>query len=123
MIQMGTVLRAMDNSGAKRAKCIKPIKCSKKLGAKGGDRILVSLKSIRTDKKLKRGELHWSLITRIKKIKKRFDGSCIWFNFNNIMIINLKRAPLSTRAFGPIYMELKWEKDLRKLVGLAGMTV
>ena len=44
MIQMGSVLDVADNTGAKKLKCIKVLGGSKKMSAKIGDKIVVSIK-------------------------------------------------------------------------------
>ena len=60
MIQVGTLLAISDNSGAKKAKCIKILKKTKKNMGQVGDLIVVSLQETNpknNTKTLKKGQL------------------------------------------------------------------
>lgn len=59
MIQQQTSLKVLDNSGAKKVKCIKILGGSKKKYATLGDIIVISVQQLRKKSK------------KIKKIKKR----------------------------------------------------
>ena len=62
MIQVGTTLNVIDNSGAKKVYCIRIIKGSNKRYAYLGDSILVVVKTLRKKRrvlsKVKKGEIH-----------------------------------------------------------------
>ena len=69
MIKIGTGLKVSDNSGAKKAICLKIYGC-KQTSANIGDLILISVRALRNCRKglirVKKGELHKALIIRTK---------------------------------------------------------
>ena len=75
MIHIGTNLTISDNSGARKARCIKICK-SKKKSAGIGDLILISVQSLRSSKKstikVKKGDICKAVILRLKKFKANF---------------------------------------------------
>ncbi len=97
MISISTILNVSDNSGARLAKCIHIYK-KKKYGTIG-DLILVSIKTYNPKKKIKKGEMHLSLIIRIKSLFK-YNNSFIKFDDNAIILLNKKLLPIGTRLFG-----------------------
>ena len=111
MIQSQTILKVYDNSGAKKAKCIKVLGGSKKKTAKLGDVIVVSIKELRNKSKkiskIKKGEVHRALIihTRYNHINK--DGSLFFSNRNSICLINKQTKPIGSRILGPISKNFK----------------
>lgn len=97
MISISTILNVSDNSGARLAKCIHIYK--KKKYATIGDMILVSIKTYNPKKKLKKGEMHLSIVIRIKSYYFN-KNSFIKFEDNSIILLNKKLLPLGTRLFG-----------------------
>ena len=59
-----------------------------------------------------------AVIVRMRKQKRRPDGSYIRFDENAAVIINDQKMPRGTRIFGPVARELR-EKDFMKIVSLA----
>jgi len=77
MISCGTSLLVIDNSGAKKVKCLKILGGSYKKYGFVGNLIVVSLQRINPLKKLKKGEIFKAVIIAIKK-----KNSCKWkFSF------------------------------------------
>lgn len=109
MIQMESVVRVMDNTGAKTAKCIKVFKSSRNNCAKIGDIIAVSIQEVKHTKKVKKGQVKYGIIIRTKKSFRRINGFVYTFNNNDIVLIDSKvnLQLLGTRIFGPILLELK----------------
>jgi large subunit ribosomal protein L14 len=103
MIQIGTFLNIIDNSGAKKVFCIKILHTGyKQRYAKIGTLILVSIKSIKYSKniKLKKGELCKALVIRTKQKFYLNSSHYTKFNKNEAIIINKKNKLLGTRIFG-----------------------
>jgi large subunit ribosomal protein L14 len=72
MIQLQTLLRVYDNSGAKTAKCIKVLKGSFTRKAYIGDLVVVAVQQTRknlkkTKSKIRRGDVFLGLIIQTKK--------------------------------------------------------
>ncbi|HQB61047.1 MAG TPA: 50S ribosomal protein L14 [Spirochaetota bacterium] len=118
MIQMETMLKVADNSGAKMVKCIKVIGGSKRRYASIGDVIVVTVKECIPNSPIKKGTVLKGVIVRINREYKRSDGSYIKFDDNAIVIIDANKNPKGTRVLGPVARELR-EKDYMKIVSLA----
>ena len=117
MIQNGTFLRVIDNSGSRIAACFKIIKGKKKRYAKMGDLILVSIKKLRSKRRLtsktKKGEIYTALIVRTNSIKKHFCGNDVNFFENSIILINKKNKFVGTRIFGSVPKFFRFTKFLK----------
>ena len=118
MIQVQTVLNIADNSGAKRAMCIKVLGGSKCKYASLGDVIVVAIKSASPGGKVKKGTIERAVIVRTAKEVRRPDGSYVRFADNAAVIIDEKHEPKGTRIFGPVARELR-DAQYMKIVSLA----
>ncbi|MBP3719911.1 MAG: 50S ribosomal protein L14 [Clostridia bacterium] len=118
MIQPQTRLKVADNSGAKEIMCIRVLGGSFRRDGSIGDVIVASVKSATPGGTVKKGEVVKAVIVRMRKNKRRPDGSYIKFDDNAAVIINDQKMPRGTRIFGPVARELR-EKDFMKIVSLA----
>ena len=119
MIQMETVLKAGDNSGARKVKCIKVLGGSKKVSASVGDIVVVSIKEALPKSKVKKGDVHKAVIVRTASPTLRSDGSNIKFDENACVLIKGKEnEPIGTRIFGPISREVR-SKGFIRIASLA----
>jgi len=118
MIQMQTYLNVADNSGAKRAQCIKVLGGSKRKYASVGDIVIVAVKDALPGAPVKKGNVERAVIVRTKKEYKRIDGTYIRFDDNACVIIDAQENPKGKRIFGPVARELR-EGDFMKIVSLA----
>ncbi|KAL3833799.1 hypothetical protein ACJIZ3_008535 [Penstemon smallii] len=124
-IQMGTILKVVDNSGAKKVMCIQALKGRK--GARLGDKVVVSVKEALSGSKVKmekgeKGEkskrVYYGVVVRAAMQRGRCDGSEVKFDDNAVVLINKQGEPIGTRVFGPIPHELRKKKHL-KILSLA----
>lgn len=118
MIQPQTRLKVADNSGAKEIMCIRVLGGSFRRDGSIGDIIVASVKSATPGGTVKKGEVVKAVVVRMRKQKRRPDGSYIRFDDNAAVIINDQKMPRGTRIFGPVARELR-EKDFMKIVSLA----
>jgi len=118
MIQERTILEICDNSGAKKAMCIKVLGGTRKRYARPGDVIVVSVKEAIPNSAVKKGEVKQAVVVRTSKEQKRSDGTYIRFDKNAAVLINDQREPIGTRIFGPIARELRVKKFM-KIISLA----
>ena len=118
MIQPQTRLKVADNSGAKEIMCIRVLGGSFRRDGSIGDVIVASVKTATPGGTVKKGEVVNVVIVRMRKNKRRPDGSYIKFDDNAAVIINDQNMPRGTRIFGPVARELR-EKDFMKIVSLA----
>ncbi len=122
MIQMQTKLTVADNTGAKRAMCIKVLGGSRRRYATVGDEIIVSVKEAIPGGAVKRGEVAKAVIVRAKRASRRADGSHIRFDDNAAVLIAEDGEPRGTRIFGPVARELR-DKRYMRIVSLASEVV
>jgi large subunit ribosomal protein L14 len=118
MIQVESVLTIADNSGAKRAQCIKVLGGTNRKYARIGDIITVAIKAASPGGKVKKGTVERAVIVRTKKEIRRPDGSYIRFADNAAVVIDDRFEPKGTRIFGPVARELR-EQGFTKILSLA----
>ena len=119
MIKMQSILKIVDNSGGKTAKCLKILGKSSKAGARLGDIIIVSIQSLRPHYKsrvrvrVNKAEIHRGVVVQTRKANKSYDGRFISFNSNSIVLITKQGRPIGTRilTFLPrVLRTLGWSK-------------
>jgi|SRR3989344_63784 len=120
MVQLRTVLKSADNTGAKRLMCIQVTGGYKKRYGRIGDIITCVVKEAVPHSMVKRSDIVKAVIVRTHKETRRKDGSYIRFDDNAAVIINdmKSKEPKGTRIFGPIAREIK-EKGYHKIASLA----
>ena len=118
MIQQETELRIADNSGARRARCIRVLGGSRRRYAGLGDVIVVTIKDAIPGGTVKKGEVARAVVVRTAKENRRTDGSYIRFDENAAVLINENSQPRGTRIFGPVGRELR-DKKFMRIVSLA----
>ncbi|MBK7493790.1 MULTISPECIES: 50S ribosomal protein L14 [Nitrosomonas] len=118
MIQMQSILRVADNTGARSLMCIKVLGGSKRKYAGIGDIIKVSIKDAAPRGRVKKGEVYNAIVVRTAKGVRRLDGSLLKFDDNAAVLLNNKLEPIGTRIFGPVTRELRNARFM-KIVSLA----
>ncbi len=118
MIRTYTSLNVADNSGAKRATCIRVLGGTRRTYARLGDVIVVAIKDAIPNAPVKKGTVERAVVVRTKKEFRRPDGSYIRFDDNACVIIDPQQNPKGKRIFGPVARELR-ERDYMKIVSLA----
>jgi large subunit ribosomal protein L14 len=118
MIQERSILNVVDNTGAKRAMCIKVLGGSKHRYAGVGDVIVVAIKSASVKGIVKDHSVQKAVIVRTKNSIRREDGSYVKFDDNAIVIIGGDMMPKGTRVFGPVAREIR-AKGFQKIISQA----
>ena len=117
MIQNGTYLNVLDNSGAKIVGCIQVKNGFKKRYASMGDIIVVSVKSLRNKRritsKVKKGEVLKALIVRTKSRIKESSNKSINFFENSVILLTNNNRPLGTRIFGVLPKFFRFTKHFK----------
>lgn len=103
MICKQTVLRVVDNSGAKYARCFMVYKS--RYGSIGSI-IKVSIISASATAKVKKGSVYKAVIVRTKKSYIRQDRSSLSFSSNDVVLLNEKLELVATRVKGVVPREL-----------------
>ncbi len=117
MIGVLTQLDVADNTGARRAQCIRVLGHRRRY-ARIGDLIVCSVKTAIPGGNVKKGDVVNAVVVRTKKEFRRPDGSYIRFDENAAVVINKENEPVGTRIFGPVARELR-EKNFMRIVSLA----
>jgi large subunit ribosomal protein L14 len=128
MIQQQTVVDIADNTGAKRAMCIRVLGGSTESGrvtrrtAGIGDIIICAVKKSIPAGEVKQGEVVRCVVVRTSHPIKRADGSYVRFDRNAAVVIDAENNPRGTRIFGAVARELR-ERNFMKIVSLASEVV
>ena len=121
MIQQESRLRVADNSGAKEVLCIKVLGGSRRRYASIGDIFVATVKDAIPGAAVKKGDVVKCVVVRVKKEKRRPDGSYIRFDENAAVLINDNLQPRGTRIFGPVGRELRDKQvHAHRLAGTGG---
>lgn len=118
MIQLKSILKPADNTGAKRLMVIHIVGGFKRKVGMLGDVVVAVVKSAIPLGTLKKSERVRAVIVRTRKKMRRKDGSYISFDDNAAVVIDKQGVPRGTRVFGPIAREVK-EKGFNKIVSMA----
>jgi large subunit ribosomal protein L14 len=128
VIQQETKLDIADNTGAKRAQCIKVLGGSTARGrftrrtASVGDVIVCTVKRAMPGGQVKQSDIVRCVVVRTAYPVRRSDGSYVRFDRSAAVIIDADGNPRGTRIFGAVARELR-EKGFMKIVSLASEVV
>jgi len=119
MIQKGSFINVIDNSGAKEVACIHVVGGYRKRYAYLGDIIIVSIKSMRTKRKtiskIKKGDIVKALIVKTKKRTQFFNSESVSFSENAVVLISLQDKFIGTRIFGSILKSFRYTPYIKLL--------
>ena len=108
MIQVQTMLNIADNTGARKAQCIRVLGGYRKRYAGVGERIIIVVKEAAPHGTIKKSDILPAVIVRTRKEIRRADGTYLRFDENACVIIDKKTGePKGTRIFGPIPREVR----------------
>jgi len=123
MIQLRTMVKVIDNTGAQLIQCFLIIGGSRKRYGRIGDIFMAAVKEAEPRRLVKKHEVVRAVLVRQKKTYRRADGTYIRFDDNAAVILEGKtKEPKGGRLSGPIPRELK-EKGFDKIAALAEETV
>ena len=119
MIQPQTMLKVIDNTGAKIVQCFRVLGSTRKRYAQIGERIVATVKEAEPRRLVKKHEIVKAVIVRQKRAFRRKDGSYIRFDDNACVILEEKtKEPKGGRILGPVPREIR-EKGFNKIANLA----
>jgi large subunit ribosomal protein L14 len=121
MIQTRSIVKVVDNSGAKIGRIFKILGGSKKRYAKIGELVKFSVQKAEPRKEVKKKAVLTGMVVRQKSPFRRKDGSYIRFDENAVIVVDMKKTeviPRANRIFGPIPRELA-EAGHQAIVSLA----
>lgn len=123
MIQLGTKLKTIDNSGAKWTQCIHIFGGKKKKYAYIRDIVLIVVKSLKHRKKkqiwrVKKKTLYWGLIIFSNYKFHIYHNYYLTTWKSNLLVLSRVGKPLFSRIYGPMPKFYRKTKFYR-LIGLA----
>jgi large subunit ribosomal protein L14 len=119
MVQLRTMLKVADNTGAKKLQVIRVLGGYQKRYAVIGDLVTAAVKEAVPHGNVKKSDIVTAVIVRARKETRRKDGIYIRFDENAAVIIDKKsKDPKGTRIFGPVARELRG-LGFTKIVSLA----
>jgi large subunit ribosomal protein L14 len=119
MIQTGTNLKVVDNTGARSIRCFRVLGGTRRRYAGLGDIVVASVKLADPRGMVKKGDKVKAVIVRETRAHRRKDNSYIRFDENAAVILDNNNVdPKGTRIFGPVARELR-EKGFVKIISLA----
>jgi large subunit ribosomal protein L14 len=120
MIQPQSVVRVLDNSGARWVKCIRVQGKNTKGHARLGSTLVVSIQKIRSGQKPKvqKGQVCFAVVIQMRTIHRRRQGNSLSFLQNGVALVSSKYKTIGTRLYTVVPRELRRSKYM-KLVSLA----
>ena len=124
MIRTQTLLKVVDNSGAKLVKCIKVKKKGGRAYANIGDVVLVAVQSLRPRfgrrirLKMNKSEVHHGVIVQTRRVFRNKGGIGQSFNSNSVALVTPQLKPLGTRISAVLPSKLRGLK-CAKLAAMA----
>jgi large subunit ribosomal protein L14 len=110
MLQQRSLLFILDNSGAKKARCIQVRNKPKRGVASIADQVTVSIQQLTSNNvKLKKGQLAQVLVLTTRKKETRADGSYSNFDLNSGIVLETNGKPAGSRILGPTSDKLRNE--------------
>jgi len=122
VIQLQSMLDVADNTGAKRAMCIRVLGSGNRKTCGVGDVIVCTVKKAMPHGAVKKGDVVRAVIVRTRRAVRRDDGSYVRFDSNAAVIVDNDGNPKGTRIFGAVARELR-AKNFMKIVSLASEVV
>lgn len=119
MVQLRSMLKVADNTGARKVRVIKVYGGYQKRYGRVGDIVTVSVYEAAPHTSVKKGQVLHAVVVRTKSPMRRPDGIIVRFDENAAVIIDKNsKEPKGSRIFGPIARELR-TKGFTKIISLA----
>lgn len=118
MIQLRSMLKLADNSGAKKLQVIQVQGGWKRKWGGLGDIVVASVKIATPRGLVKKGEIVKAVVVRTRRAYRRADGSYIRFDDNAAVIVEAQGEPKGSRIIGPVAREVK-ERGYLKIAAMA----
>lgn len=123
MIQPRSIVKIVDNSGAKIGRVFKVLGGTRRRYARIGDVVVLSVQKAEPRKPIKKKDISHAVVVRERAAYRRRDGSYIRFDDNAVVLVDkAKHEPIAGRIFGPIPREIS-EKGFSEIVSRAAEIV
>ncbi len=123
MIQPRSIVKIVDNTGAKIGRIFKVLGGSRRRYARIGDLVVLSIQTAEPKKAIKKKAVVWAVVVRQCQPWRRRDGSYLRFDDNAVVLVDKEKLePLGGRIFGPVPRELA-ERGYVKIASMASEIV
>jgi large subunit ribosomal protein L14 len=125
MINVRTVLKVADNSGAIVASCIRLLNSPSLGGAGIGDMVNVVVKksiikkNVKKSKEIKTGQICTAVIIRTSNGIRRWGNFFLRAGSNAVTLVNRFYAPIGSRIIGPVFREVRSNPRFSKITLIA----
>jgi large subunit ribosomal protein L14 len=126
MVNIATIVKNVDNSGAKVSKCVNISRLNRVRGAEVGNlvRVLIKVKVPKRHIKKKskiivKGQIYTAIVVQQNGPMKRRGNSVVKGSFNSVILLNEYLVPYATRVFGPICKEVRNRTKYKKIIAMA----
>jgi large subunit ribosomal protein L14 len=118
MVQRESLLKVVDNCGAKIVKCVGMLEGFSKRKGKLGDFIKVSIRARDPHKELLKKEIkvYLALIAAKRRVTQRRSGHCVRFKYNSVVVLGTDQKVFGTRLRGPVAQEIRCRQIARLMV-------
>jgi large subunit ribosomal protein L14 len=109
MINVGSYIKVVDNSGVREVQCLRVLKKPSKVPARVGDMITVSVKKVipKARSKLTKGKVARAIVVRTSQPTSRIHGATMKFDEAAVVLIGSKNQVLGSRLTGWLTHELR----------------
>jgi len=118
MVFTQTILKCADNSGALLVKCLRVLGKSPRCRGFPGDYVIVSIKTHKPRRKVKKGEVYKAVLVRVGYRIKRPGNITVQCSTCAVVLLNKRELPLGSRILGAVMKELRL-KHHYKILNLA----
>lgn len=115
MVYTQTILKCADNSGALLVKCLRILGKSPRARGFPGDYVIVSIKTHRPHRKVKRGEVFKAVLARVGYRIKRSGNITVQCSTCGVVLLNKRELPLGSRILAPVMRELRLKQHFKIL--------
>lgn len=130
MINIFTIIKNVDNSGAKISKCISLPRNFRVRGAQAGNVIKVLIKTRvlkrhikKKSKMISKGQVCRAVVVNQNGLLPRWGNIFIGGSTNSVVLINEYDIPYATRIFGVVFKEVRKKTKYKKILTLAPRVV
>jgi large subunit ribosomal protein L14 len=118
MIGIGSYVKVLDTCGAHVVQIFRVLNTKYQIG-KIGKYIVVAVKFVTPNKKVKKHDVKKGVLVQTKKsIYRKYIGTILNFSLNSMIIFGRNENPAGSRLRGPVSQELRF-KSLTKILVLA----
>ena len=119
MIQIGSKLRVIDNSGGRVALCLKILHKKQRAYAYPGDIVVLTVRRFRraiTVRKVGVGKIYTGVIVSVKKELNRKFGFTVKASLNSVVLLTKGLEPIGKRFRGVVFSDLRCKGFIRVLL-------